>query len=90
MFEKRKLKRYSNYIIGFAYEQSFCTIRTYLVVKPFYEIKFIPYRNIDLTTIELANEYIEGLEKQGYKCLNHFVEENNKKLVMKINKVNKN
>ena len=84
MFEKHKLKKYSDDIIGFAYEQSFCDIKTYLVIKRFDAIKFIPYRNVDLRTIELANEYIEGLEKQGYKYLNYFVEQNTNKLVLKI------
>jgi hypothetical protein len=35
-----------------------------------------------LRTIDLANEYIEGLEKQGYKKINYFVEENVKRLVL--------
>ena len=84
MFEKHKLKKYSNYIIGFAYERSFCDIKTYLVIKNYRynDIKFISYRNIDLRTIDLANEYIEVLEKQGYKNLNYFVEENVKRLVL--------
>lgn len=82
MFEKHKLKKYSNYIIGFAYEQSFCDIKTYLVIKRYDAIKFVFYKNVDLRTIDLANEYIEGLEKQGYKNLNYFVEENVKRLVL--------
>ena len=58
MFEKHKLKKYSNYIIGFAYERSFCDIKTYLVIKHCHydNMKFISYRDIDLRTIDLNSK----------------------------------
>lgn len=73
MFENYKLKKYTNNIIGFAYDYDglFC-IRTYLVVNINGEKKYIPYRKIKSSGSGLI---INDLEKQGYKNLWSFLDE---------------
>lgn len=82
MFEKRKLRKYADYIIGFAYEYIGCDINTYLVIKK-EKIDFIKYKNYDLNTATIAAMMVDCLIKQGYKDLNYWVKNNqeSKKLV---------
>lgn len=75
MFEKRKLQKYADYVIGFAYEQSFCDVRVYLVL---YIDKLIikSYSNKFFLTKKVADEYIQHLVIQGYKPLDYYIQKN--------------
>ena len=82
MFEKRKLKKYADLIIGFAYEQLGCAINTYLVINKG-KLCFINYRTHYLSTASTADSLVEDLKSQGYKDLNYWFKNNqeSKKLV---------
>lgn len=75
MFGNRRLKKYSDVIIGFAYEYIGCNIYTYLVIKK-EKIGFIKYKNYDFNTATQAAIMVDCLIKQGYKDLNYWVKNN--------------
>lgn len=81
MFEKRKLRKYADSIIGFAYEYIGCTINTYLVINNGKFI-FVNYKTYYLSTSSETNTMLDNLIKQGYKDLNYWI--NNKQESKKL------
>ena len=83
MFENSKLNRYSNDIIGLAYENVILDnksyIKTYLVVWDWGNngIKFVSFRKINVKSNDDAAIILNNLEKNGYKKISIFIESSN-------------
>ena len=76
-----KLKRYSKYIVGYAYQVFSYEIDTYLVIKKD-NIEFIPYNWYDYGSPKRKEEIINSLEEDGYKDISFYKEES-VKLILK-------
>ena len=81
MFERKKLRKYSDQIIGFAFERDFCNINTYLVLQNSYGIKFITYYHFSLTNKSNADDLIILLKNIIQVKLYHIVIEDGHKVI---------
>lgn len=77
-----KVKKYSKYIVGYAYQVFSYEIDTYLVIKKD-NIEFIPYNWYEYGSPNRKEEIINSLEEDGYKDISFYKENNEIKVLRK-------
>lgn len=85
MFENYKLNRYSDCLIGLAYELvDFKSVITYLVIDKNNKISFVKlrkYKDSFLADYQI-NNFLNCLQNQGYKPLDYWI--NNEQIAEEI------